>query len=360
MFLLIALFGLALEPRSACAFTAADAAQMFKAYNRAFYFTQGTNGFFRNTTLGGKVWFWERAEEMEMVLDVYEQTSNRVCLTMFSNLFNGFLTDHGRDWQANDYNDDIMWMVIACARAAQLTGNHVYCDTARANFDLCYARAWSSDLGGGLWWKTDKRSKNACVNSPGAIAACLLYQIYGDTNYLAKAEQIYQWERATLFDTNNGAVYDNIDREGHLATFNLTYNQGTFLGAANFLGHTNDAMLAADFMVKNLSDNGLMPSYKTDGDAAGFNGIGARWLAMCMRQRGWEAKFQSWLQANANAAWRCRRASDDLAWSRWAQHTPDGELRSWACCNAVVLMHVVPPTKTSDGDKRKSPANRLQ
>jgi len=46
-------------------------------------------------------------------------------------------------------------------------------DVARTNFDLCFARAASTNLGGGLWWKTNNRSKNACVNGPGAIAAAV-------------------------------------------------------------------------------------------------------------------------------------------------------------------------------------------
>ena len=94
------------------AFTAADADAAFAAYNRAFYFTQGSNGFYRATTEGGKTLFWDRAEQMEMVLDTYERTSNTTCLKMFSELFNGFITDHGRDWRKNEFNDDIMWMVI--------------------------------------------------------------------------------------------------------------------------------------------------------------------------------------------------------------------------------------------------------
>jgi predicted alpha-1,6-mannanase (GH76 family) len=324
--------------------TAVDGAKAFTAYCDAFYFTNGTNGYFRESTTGGKTWFWERAEQMEMLLDVYERTSNNVCLTMFSNVFNGFLTDHGSNWSRNDFNDDIMWMVIACARGYQHTGNPAFRDAAKANFDLCFERAWSTNLGGGLWWKTDNRSKNACVNGPGAIAAHLLYQICGDTNYLAKAERLYQWERTTLFDAKTGAVSDSIDREGQLATFNLTYNQGTFIGAANLLGHTNDARLAADFMVNHLSRDGLMPRYRPRGDAGGFNGIGARWLARWRTQRGWEPRYQAWLRANAEAAWEARRISDNLIWPRWPRPTPAGELQSWACSSAVVVMHVAPPS----------------
>jgi predicted alpha-1,6-mannanase (GH76 family) len=340
---------------SAGGFTPADADSIFTAYNDAFYFTRGSNGFYRATTEGGKTWFWDRAEQMEMVLDVYERTSNNVCLTLFSNIFNGFISDHEHNWGSNEFNDDIMWMVIACARGFQQTGNPAFRDAAKANFDLCYTRAWSTNLGGGLWWKTANRSKNACVNGPGAIAAHLLFQIYGDTNYLARSESIFLWERATLFDTNTGAVYDHIDDRGELGLRAFSYNQGTFVGAANLLGHTNDARLAADYAMNRLGRGGLMPRYGGDGDGGGFNGICARWIAKFMKQGELQSRYQDWLQRNAEAAWNSRRTSDNLSWPRWESQTPSGVLHSWGCSSSVVIMQVVPPTGASPSGGSTNP-----
>lgn len=324
----------------ASAVTAADADRIFAAYNKAFYHTAGTNGWYHHTTEGGKSFFWNSAEELEMVLDVFERTKDPACLTIYSNLVNGFITDHGKLWSSNEFNDDILWMVIACARGYQHTRNPALLDLARSNFELTYARAWSTNLGGGLWWKTSNHSKNACVNGPGAIAACLLYQIEGRSNDLVRAESIYQWERATLFNTNTGAVYDNIRASGRLGRFSLTYNQGTFIGAANLLGHTNDARLAADYTMDHLCQDGVLPGYKNGDDGGGFNGIFVRWLAKYMNQRGEQDRYQAWLQANANAAWSHRRTNDDLSWSYWGIQTPSGEIESWGCSSAVVVMQV--------------------
>jgi predicted alpha-1,6-mannanase (GH76 family) len=132
------------------AFTATDADTLLGAHTRAFY--QETNGvaWFKQTELGGKASFWMWAEQMEMELDAYERTGNARQLAMFTNLFQGFIATHRTDWTTNPFSDDIMWMVIACARAALLTGNPVFRDAARSNFDACFARAWSDDLGGGL------------------------------------------------------------------------------------------------------------------------------------------------------------------------------------------------------------------
>ncbi len=327
------------------AFTSADANRSFSAYTNAFYFTEGTNGYFRATTAGGKAAFWERAEEMEMLLDVYERTTNASCLTLFSNAFNGFTTEHGQDWSRNPYNDDIMWMVIASARGYLHTGTRVYRDVAQGNFDRCYERAWSTNLGGGLWWTKTNSTKNACVNGPAAIASQLLFQMTGDANYLAKSRNIFEWERATLFNTNSGAVADAISASGKINGWASSYNQGTFIGAANLLGRTNEARLAADFTMTQLCRAGLLPQYQQAGDLGGFNGICARWLAKFMNERGLQSRYEGWLQQNAETAWKARRKSDDLIWSRWPAATPEETLHSWACSSAVVLLHAVGPTE---------------
>lgn len=318
-------------------FTATEAAAVFKAHLDAFYYTNAAGSFFRDTNGGTKSDFWKAAEQMEMVLDVYERSRQPFALTVFSNAYTGFVSQHGDTWQKNPFNDDIMWMVIACARAHQFTGNPEFREAARRNFDLCFARAWSTNLGGGLWWKTANRSKNACVNGPAAIAAFLLYQIYGDTNYLAKSRAAYDWERKILFEAATGRVYDNINATGRIGRIAFTYNQGTFIGAANFLGETNDARLAAEYTRDHLCRDGLLPDYNQDGDAAGFNGIFLRWLGCFLRERGLQTQYRDWLQANAEAAWQGRRASDGLAWSRWHEPTPEGKLYSWACSSSVVL-----------------------
>jgi predicted alpha-1,6-mannanase (GH76 family) len=329
------------------AFTPADADAAFAAYTNAFYVTNADGGYFALTTDGGKSHFWERAEELEMVLDTYERTTNPACLAIFTNVYNGFIAQHGANWEQNEFNDDVMWMVIASARANQLTGNASFGAIAKANFDLCYARAWSTNLDGGLWWKTSNQSKNACVNGPGAIAAYLLYQIYDDTNYLSKSRGLFEWERAHLFVPETGKIFDNMTAEGSISYKSFTYNQGTFVGAANFLGYTNDAKLAADFTREQLCWHDILPVYHQDGDAGGFNGICVRWIARFMKQRGLESSYQKWLQTNADAAWSNRRVGDNLAWSRWLEPTPDTNtpLYAWACSSSVVVMQVVPPQR---------------
>jgi predicted alpha-1,6-mannanase (GH76 family) len=327
------------------AFTSADADGALQAHTAAFYCATNGCGWFMETTRGGKASFWMQAEQMEMVLDAYERTSDAQQLVIFTNLFRGFIADHGIDWTHNEFNDDIMWIVIACARGHLLTGNPEYRAAARKNFDACLARAWSSDLGGGLWWKTNNQSKNACANGPAAIAAALLSRACNEPAYLIKATNIFLWERTRLFDPDTGQVYDNIRRNGQLGRRSFSYNQGTFIGAANLLGFTNDATLAATYTMNRLCQDGLLPAYGESGDGGGFNGICVRWIARFMKERGMQAAFESWLQKNANAAWDARRRSDNLSWCRWQEPTPLGQRYSWGCSSSVVILQVIRPTE---------------
>ena len=334
---------------TASAFSASDANTIFSAYSSAFYRQNGTNAYFRNNqTDNSPAYFWGQAEMIEGVIDDYEWTSNSVARSMITNLLNGFINDNGTTWTSvTKYNDDIMWAVIAFARGGRDTGNMKYCDIAKANFDACYARAYDNTLGGGLYWDTADASKNACVNGPASIAASLLYRIYGDTTYLTKASNLYSWERSVLFNTNSGAIYDNITTSGTLNTWSSTYNQGTFIGAANFLGQTNDAALAANFTMMHLTREGILPEYGIAGNNSGFNAIFLRWLTRFMRDRKLQTIYEPWLQQNAAAAWNVRRA-DNLSWCQWREPSPSGtNFYAWDCISSFEALLAAKPTETN-------------
>lgn len=333
---------------SGLAFTTNDAATSFAAFNNAFM----SNGAYSG--------WWTGAELLEMAEDAYDNTPSTARRNIVTSTCNGFLSQNGSTWTGNVYNDDISWAVIAFARAYLITGNTTYRDIAKANWDAMFARAWDTNyFGGGLWWRqSDRQSKNACIQGPATIAACYLYQIFGDTNYLAKAQAIHGWSRQWLFNSGNGAIYDNINTNGTVDTVSLTYNQGTFIGAANFLYRATglpiyyqDALLAAKFTQNNMTSGGILPQYNSNSDLSGFNGIFARWLARFAKDQNLWAAFGPWLGTNANAAWAIRNANN-LAWQKWLTQTPDSssEIDNWGCSPAVVILQVADP----------SPADALQ
>lgn len=334
---------------AASAFTRSNADTIFDAYNAAFYTNNG--GFYYKTDSGtgtGPGW-WTFAEEIEMAEDAYDSAPSAARLTIVSNLCNGFKSKLGSSWSGNNYNDDITWAVIAFSRAYLMTGNSNFRDIAKSNFDFMFARAWETNFaGGGLWWSTDKGGKNACINGPAAIAACYLYTIYGDSSYLSKAQACYAWERQVLFHTDTGAIDDSIGTNYVHNTWASSYNQGTFIGAANFLYritglpfYYQDAILAEKFAQNSIcSSDGIYPEYGS-GDFGGFNGILARWAARFAKDQNLWACFGPWLISNGNAAWNVRN-TNNLSWEKWKTPTPAGTnvLASWDCSDTVIIMQV--------------------
>src|SRR3984957_2959932 len=340
--------GLSLIGYSLSAFTSANVNTIASAFNSAFYVQSGTNGWFKNTQTGGVTYFWSQAEMIECVIDAYEWNSNSTYPAQITNLLNGFIFNNGSNWtNYTPYNDDVMWAVLVFARGGVDTGNTNYCNLAKTNFDMCYTRAYDTNLGGGLYWESPQNaSKNAAVNGPASIAAYLLYQIYGDTNYLNKATNIYAWERAKLFNASTGLIADNIGTNGVVNGGATTYNQGTFIGAADFLGQTNDALLAANFTMEDMTTGGILPQYGIANNNSGFNAIFFRWLTRFMRNHNLKSIYEPWLQTNATAAWNVRRGYDSLSWCQWLSPSPPGtKFYAWDCISSYEILQAADPTQ---------------
>jgi predicted alpha-1,6-mannanase (GH76 family) len=272
--------------------------------------------------------FWDSAEIFEAVIDAYEQTGEKKYLDYISEIYAAIISKYGSLWERNDYNDDIMWMVIAFTRAYQLTGIETYRDTAVNNFKVCYERASSGDLGGGLWWHTDNKTKNSCVNCTGAIAACLLGQATGDKSYYEKAASIMAWEIENMFEKDTGHVYDSYEISGSKNTWASTYNQGTFIGACILLhDYCKDdiylayAAKAAEYVADGMFSYGVMNSEDSGGDLIGFKGILVRWLYRYAKYTQ-NIDILAWLQLNAQTAWSNRNA-ENLIWTTWDEKTKD-------------------------------------
>ncbi len=340
-------------PGSVSAFTGEDADAIIDAYITSYYRVNNEgHAFFlqRTNHPANPDYFWEPAEKIELMIDVYERSGREDHLELVKNLLAGFIGRWGTNWQSNVYNDDIAWAVIAFTRAYNHTGDNNYLNIARQNYDLMFERAWSDTLGGGLYWRqSDRQSKNTAVNGPAAIAAYLLYEALDDEKYLEIAHRIYDWTREVLFDPETGRVFDHMHINGTLDAVTLTYNQGTFLGAAHFLGHLDDALAAANFSrdVDRGTRRGILPEYAASGDLAGFNAILLRWLSRFMKDRGLEDEYLDWFQFMARRAWENRRPLDDLSWPLWGQPTPLGTLHSFGGTASVAALQVAPPPETT-------------
>lgn len=338
---------LAAAARPASAFTRADADAAVNAYLKAFMRVDGTTAFIKGDQNGGDPGFWQEIEQVEGVEDANDRT-NGAYKAQVAALLDGFSKAHGTSWSDNIYNDDIAWGVIAYTRGYQATGNTAFRTIARNNFDMMFARAWDPAKGT-LFWTTRNTSYNSCIECPAGIASYLLFQALNDPGYLTKARTLLAWEKANLFDAKTGAIWDAVNTSGKIGTWSSTYNQGTFVGLANYLGDTASAKLAADYAMNHLGKRTtgaylIMPEYGSGGDNnSGLNSIGLRWISRFMKGHRLQSAYLGWLQANANTAWSVRRTSDNLSWCQWLRPTPGGVLHSWDCINSVVALQVTPP-----------------
>ncbi len=292
--------------------------QAMDAFVKEFYF-QNTNGlaYFHDSTLGGRSDFWKEAELIEMVEDAYQKTGDPAYKQAITPLMDDVLHFYSANWLRRKWNDDNQWMIIAALRAYDITGDARYLKVARKNWDGTYARAWDTTFGGGLWWTTDKTQKNTTTVAPAIIGACMLAKDTGDKSYITKAVALYDWERKTLFDAATGSVYDNIAPKAGggsvLTKYNFTYNQGSFIGAADDLNaatgnasYLADAERALAYVKTSMTAVGS-PVVRSegivgvDGNGGGFKGIFFRY-AVQLATGHHLTSYYPWFHVNADAA----------------------------------------------------------
>ena len=188
-------------------------------------FLQDKGGTFTTICNGG----WSESESLEVLLDAYETTRNPQYITLFNQCYAYFKDKVGDVWNQGllpgkgdygwfgyDYNDDVMWHIILAARGYKLTGNRVYLEDAKRNFDLIWNRSYLGYVGLLRWAEAEGRDRNetnSCVNGPAEVAACYIAEGYadlGDNNtantYWDRAKTLYSNQRIYLSDMNTGEV----------------------------------------------------------------------------------------------------------------------------------------------------------
>ena len=275
------------------------------------YFWSGTGKYFlsnNNSTDWSQ--YWPNAHGLDVLVDAYLRNPSTPLKTQMTNLLTGVKAKNGNT-MINYYYDDMEWMALACLRAYNATNDVAFKDVT----DLLWTdikNGWSTDLGGGIWWRKDNGSKNAPSNLPAAILAARLYKKFNRPEDLQWAKQIYDWQKQVLYDNATGWVYDNIDKNGTKNTsWKFTYNQGTFLGAATELflitgnsGYLNDAYKATDYTLNSgfLTSNGILKDEGV-GDGGLFKGVFIRYFTRLIIDGGIDpAKKTTYLDFMTNNA----------------------------------------------------------
>lgn len=281
------------------------------------YFWNSSGKYFTNTNANANwVNYWPTAHALDVLVDLYLRNPNAATKARMDEAVAGLKIKNGNTY-INYYYDDMEWMALSCLRAFNATNDVQYKDIAL----LLWAdikNGWSSDLGGGIWWRKDNSSKNAPSNLPAAILAARLYKAFNNPADLQWAKDIFAWQKTVLYEPGSGWVYDNIEANGNKnITWKFTYNQGTFIGAAlelylitNNNSYLSDAVKAADFAVSSgqLTDiaNGILKD-EGGGDGGLFKGVFIRYFNRLIIDGGIESgkktQYISFMKANAQKLW---------------------------------------------------------
>lgn len=333
-------------------FTSGDATLAYNAFNNYFY--DPVKKLYYSTTkkdaLGA---IWTQAIYWDLAMDVYDRTKDASQLNLVNDIYQGGFNQYdGYNWNNSAtwfIYDDMMWWVIALARAYQLTGNPDYLQKAKDGFAHVWAGSYDP-VDGGMFWDFKHSGKNSCINFPTVIAAMRLYNITGDASYLDKAKSIYTWSRTNLVDGGTGKVNDNKIGNNPAGGQDYTYNSGTAIGAAvalykatNDVAFLNDAKLYADYVQHTLCTNGFLPAEGDFNEQGVLKAIFAEYMMQLIKDNG-QNQYLTWIQDNVNTGWRNRDVARNLTYRDYTVSCPTGDIQSYEASSIVTFMQLCPPT----------------
>ena len=274
--------------------------------------------------------WWNAAnclEAIERVAAVNNgQTQMGVLATTFErNSTNDFL---------NEYYDDEGWWALAWIRAFDLTGEKRYLDMAKLIFQNMTG-GWDDHCEGGIWWRKQKRYKNAIANELFLLVAIRLHQRTpadaGAASYLDWAQREWAWFKSTGMLNPTNLVNDGLGRDcQNNGRTTWSYNQGVLMGGLTELYKTtgdeallSQAIAIADTTIRILVDqNGTFaePTEKRGlhgGDVPQFKGIFIRHLAELYDVTG-RSTYRQFLVRNAETIWSQDRDELNRFGGRWS------------------------------------------
>jgi predicted alpha-1,6-mannanase (GH76 family) len=244
---------------------------------------------------------------------------------------NTFAKNSGKKF-LNDYYDDEGWWALAWADAFEWSHDARYLDMAEEIFaDM--KLGWDETCGGGIWWRKDRRYKNAIANELFLSVAARLAALDDDAakkaSFLDWARREWKWFAASGMINDQGLINDGLTASCQNNGRNTwTYNQGVILGGlAALSAQTGDRALleraqsiAFAAITKLADEDGILhdtcePNCGNDG--VQFKGIFARNLGV-LNAAAQSPRFETFLRTNAERI--CRVQTEDhhfgVVWSR--------------------------------------------
>jgi predicted alpha-1,6-mannanase (GH76 family) len=310
-----------------------------------------TNLYYSTTNKDGIAAIWTQAIYWDMAMDVYNRTKKPAQLAFVNAMYQGGFNQYdGYNWNNTTtwfIYDDMMWWIMALARANQLTGNATYLQKAQAGFDRVWTGSYDP-IDGGMFWDFNHSGKNSCINFPTVIAAMRLYKITKDKAYLTKAQSIYTWSKANLTNISTGQVYDNKIGSNPPGGQAYTYNAGTAIGAAYALfkqsgniAYLEDAKRYADYVKNNLCTDGILPAEGDFNEQGVMKAIFADYMMQLINEGG-QAQYLSWIKGNITTGWLNRDRARNLTYRNYAVSCPTGYIQSYEASSLVTFMQLYP------------------
>lgn len=290
------------------------------------YFNYGNDG---TTT---DFHYWPNAHAMDVLIDAYLRTNDAKYSVYFDKWYAGIKIKNGNTYK-NDYVDDMEWNALTMLRIYNITKDVKYLNTAKELWRWI-KDAWTEDAGGGITWCTNpsvQLTKNACSNGPAAIIGARMYNITNDESDLEWAKKIYEWEKNILVNRATGAISDHIvAATNEVKGAALTYNQGTYVGAAVELfritgdrAYLNEAQKVANYTISSLinTSNNILRD-EGNGDNGLFKGIYIRYFLELIKVNelpdSYRNKYLTFFNNNANVLWSSGVYKEDLLFgSAW-------------------------------------------
>jgi predicted alpha-1,6-mannanase (GH76 family) len=271
--------------------------------------------------------WWNSANALTAVIRYTQHTQDRSHEHVIRRTFRR--APHRNAGFINKFFDDNGWWALAWASAHHLTGDSRYLDAARSIF-AHNVSAWDDTCGGGLWWNTDRRYKNAITSELFLTLAAVLHQrVPGDGQYLRWALRTWEWLHASGMIGPAGLVNDGLTAGcANNGGPTWTYNQGVILGGLACLheitgdaAYLRHATAIADAAIASLTtpagilaEPGEHPGTGgpgLNGDQTQFKGIFVRYLRDLACSPGLaadkRARYRDFLLLNADSVWRNAR-----------------------------------------------------
>ncbi len=274
--------------------------------------------------------WWNAANCLEAIENAIEANNGRDHLEVLSTTFTHNLTNNF----LNEYFDDEGWWALAWIRAFDLTGDARYLEMAKTIFkDI--TDGWDDYCAGGVYWKKDRRNKNAIPNELFLLTAIRLHQRTpgdaGTNSYFAWAIREWEWFEKSGMINDQNLVNDGLNRwcdNNHRTTW--SYNQGVIVGGLTDLykatgnsNYLNKATAIADAVIKTLvDDKGVLREPCELGDCRGndvpqFKGIFIRYLAY-LHDETRKPAYGEFLLKCAHAVWFNDRDAAGHLGLRWS------------------------------------------